>query len=153
MPLTKLTGSGMSWLSNLCDLSTNGETQVPAEHQIAMKLLCRTPLCCQLLETNCFKDLELLELMAFMPFAINWDTVARCVMQRAIRDARAFDQVLYLLQAGDISSPLTSKILAAKLVNTVYPMKTGGGYMMCCDSTSACVFACLSTSSSVFRFG
>ena len=79
--------------------------------------------------------------------AIYWDTVARCVMQRAIRDARALGQVLYLLQAGDISRPLTSKTLAAKLVNTVYPMKTGGGgYMMCCDSTSACMFAFSSTS-------
>ena len=94
MPFTKLTGSGMSWLSNLCDLSTNGETQVPAEHQIAMKLLCRTPLCCQLLETNCFKDLGLRELMAFMrnprssiptSMKVNWNRMQLCAADLRLR--------------------------------------------------------------------
>ena len=58
--------------------------------------------------------------------AIYWDTVARCMMQRAIRDAKALNQVLYLLQAADTSKPLMPRSLAAKLANTVNPAKTGG---------------------------
>ena len=62
----KPTGTGLSLISNLRDLSNNSDAQVPAEHQMAMKLFCRTPLCFELLETNRFKDQKLRELMAFM---------------------------------------------------------------------------------------
>ena len=94
VPLIKPTGSGMSLLSNLRDLSTNSEAQVPAEHQIAMKLLCRTPLCCQLLETNRFKDQGLRELMAFMrnprssiptSMKVNWNRMQLCAADLRLR--------------------------------------------------------------------
>ena len=123
-------GSGLSLLSNLRELSTKSDVQIPSEHQMGMKLFCKTPLRFELLETNRFKDQGLRELMAFMRdpgktipasvkanwenmqlfdndpllreqrfqdghiLAIYWDTVARCMMQRATRDAKALNQVL-----------------------------------------------------------
>ena len=62
----KPTGTGLSLISNLRNLTSNSQAQTPAEHQMAMKLFCRTPLCFELVETNRFKDRALRELMAFM---------------------------------------------------------------------------------------
>ena len=55
-----------------------------------------------------------------------WDTVARWTMMRAKRDAKTLGQVLYLVQAGDIASPLPPVAMAAKLMNTVNPGVRGG---------------------------
>ena len=52
------------------------------------------------------------------------------MLQRAIRDARALDQVLYLLQAADTSRPIMSRPFAAKLANAVNPSKTVGMHGM-----------------------
>ena len=59
-----------------------------------------------------------------------WDTVARWMMMRAKRDAQTLGQVLYLVQAADVSSPPLPVTMAAKLMNAVNPNVTGGMHGM-----------------------
>ena len=57
---------------------------------------------------------------------IYWDTVARCMMMRAMRDAKAAQEALYLIQAADASKPSPMRQdLAVKLANKVNPGDTG----------------------------
>ena len=87
-------GSGLSLLSNLRELSTKSDVQIPSEHQMGMKLFCKTPLCFELLETNRFKDQGLRDLMAFMrnprssiptSMKVNWNRMQLCAADLRLR--------------------------------------------------------------------
>ena len=52
------------------------------------------------------------------------------MMMRARKDAKVLDQVLYLVQAADSSTPTLPLDLAAKLVNKVNPGEMGGMHGM-----------------------
>ena len=57
--------------------------------------------------------------------AIYWETVARWMMMRARRDAKALQTPLFLVQAADVSVPPMPTDLAKKLMNKANPKDTG----------------------------
>jgi hypothetical protein len=62
--------------------------------------------------------------------AIYWETVARWMMMRTKRDARALKTPLYLLQAADASSPPMPMEVAKKMMNKANPKYTGAMHGM-----------------------
>jgi hypothetical protein len=62
--------------------------------------------------------------------AIYWETVARWIVMRAKRDAKALKVPLYLVQSADHSTPVMSVETAKKLMNKANPRKTGGMHGM-----------------------
>ena len=61
---------------------------------------------------------------------IYWETVARWVLMRAVRDAKALRTPLYLIQAADTSTPPMPRDLAAKLTTQFNPQNVGGRHGM-----------------------
>ena len=57
--------------------------------------------------------------------AIYWETVARWMMMRAKRDAKARGTPLFLIQAADESVPAMPVHMAKKLMNKANPKDTG----------------------------
>ena len=56
---------------------------------------------------------------------IYWETVARWIMMRAVRDAKVLHTPLFLVQAADASSPPMPREMAAMLMNHYAPRETG----------------------------
>ena len=62
--------------------------------------------------------------------AIYWETIARWIVMRATRDAKALNEPLYLVQAADACDPPMPQAMAAKLMNKANPKDTGGMHGM-----------------------
>ena len=58
--------------------------------------------------------------------ATHWETVARWIIMRAKRDAKALKVPLYLIQSADSFSPSMTVYMAKKLMNKPNPRHSGG---------------------------